>query len=199
MSDSLEDRIRAHYDVMGRQPMPAALEDRLLERRRRQAATPRWVGVVVGMATAALVFAAIAVPLLVRTNGGPSPGPGGASLGAIRADFVVLVNTDATNLGTNLNIAQSVCAGAATLAQQTSSCTTTINGLTSELLEINTAFNAATVPGGVAAQMAQLVQALGAFASAYSNGSTQTASVVVTDATTVESDLRILQQALATS
>jgi hypothetical protein len=87
----------------------------------------------------------------------------------------------------------------ATLAQQTSSCTTTINGLSSELLEINTAFNAATMPGGVAARMAQLVQALGAFASAYSIDPTQTASVVVTDATTVESDLRILQLVLATS
>ena len=199
MSDPLEERIREYYGVMGRQPMPVALEDRLLERRRRQAATPRWVGVVVGIATAAVVFAAIAVPLLVRTNGRPSPGPGGASLGAIRADFVELVTTDATNLGKNVATAQSVCAGAATLAQQTSSCTTTINALSSELLEINTAFNAATVPGGVATQMAQLVQALGAFASANSMGSAQTASVVVTDATTVESDLRILQRALTTS
>ena len=199
MNDPLEDRIRAHYGVLGRQPMPEALEDRLLDRRRQQAATSRWVGVLVGIATATVVFAAIALPLLARTNGGPSPGPGGASLGAIRADFVKLVNTDATNLGKNVTTAQRVCSGAATRAQQTSSCTTTVNGLSSELLKINTAFNAATVPGGVAAQMAQLVQSLGVFATAYSIDSTQTASVVVTDATTVESDLRILQQALATS
>jgi hypothetical protein len=198
MNDPLEDRIRAHYGVLGRQPMPEALEDRLLERRRRQAATPRWVGVVVGIATAAVVFAAIAVPLLVRINGGPSPGTGGTSLGAIRADFVQLVNTDSRTLDKNVTTAQSACAGAATPAQQTSSCTNMINALSSELLEIDAAFNAATVPGGVAAQMAQLVQAVGAFAIAYSNGSTA-ATVVLTDATTVELDLRTLQQALATS
>lgn len=198
MNDPLEDRIRAHYGMLGRQPMPEALEDRLLERRGRRVATSRWVGVVVGIATAAVVFAAIAVPLLARTNRGPSPGTGGTSLGAIRADFVELVNTDSRTLGKNVTTAQSACAGAATPAQQTSSCTTMINALSSELLEINAAFNTATVPGGVAAQMAQLVQAEGAFAIAYSNGSTA-ATVVLTDATTVESDLRILQQALATS
>jgi hypothetical protein len=198
MNDPLEDRVRAHYGVLGSQPMPEALEDRLLEHRRRQAATPRWVGVVVGIATAAVVFAAIAVPLLARTNRGPSPGTGGTSLGAIRADFVELVNTDLRTLGKNVTTAQSACAGAVTPAQQTRSCTTMINALSGELLEINAAFNTATVPGGVAAQMAQLVQADGAFAIAYPNGSTA-ATVVLTDATTVESDLRILQQALATS
>ncbi len=199
MNDLLEDRIRSHYDVLGRQPMPAALEDRLLERRRRQAAAPRWVGLLVGFATAGVVFAAIAVPLLDRTNGGSSPATGGPSLGSIRAGFVELVNTDSSTLGRDVTAAQSVCAGAATLAQQTSVCTATIKALSSELLDINTAFDAATVPGGVAVPMAQLVQALGAFASAYSIDSAQTASVVVTDATTVVSDLRILRQALATS
>jgi hypothetical protein len=111
---------------------------------------------------------------------------------------VQLVNSDSRTLGKNVTTAQSACAVAGTSAQQTSSCTTAINGLSSELLEINAAFNAVTVPGGVAAQMAQLVQASGAFAIAYSNGTTQAATVVLTDATTVESDLRILQQALAT-
>jgi hypothetical protein len=199
MNDPLEDRLRAHYAALGRQPMPEALEDRLLERRQRQTATSRWLGLVVGLATAAVVVAAIAVPLFARINGGPSPGTGGASLGAIRADFVELVNTDSRTLGKNVTTAQSACAGAATFAQQTSSCTITISALSSELLKINAAFNAATVPGGVAAQMAQLVQAAGAFAIAYSNGSTQAATVVIADATTVESDLRILQQALAIS
>ncbi len=198
MNEPLEDRLRAHYAALGRQPMPEALEDRLLERRRRQAATSRWLGVVVGLATAAVVVAAIAVPLFARINNAPSPGAGGASLGAIRADFVQFVNSDSRTLGKNVTTAQSACAGAGTSAQQTSSCTTAINGLSSELLEINAAFNAVTVPGGVAAQMAQLVQASGAFAIAYSNGTTQAATVVLTDATTVESDLRILQQALAT-
>jgi hypothetical protein len=107
MNDPLEDRIRAHHAVPGRQPLPRALEDRLLERRRRQAATPRWVGVVIGIATAAVVFAAIAVPLFERTNRGPSPGTGGTSLGAVRAEFVQLVNTDSSALGKNVTTAQS--------------------------------------------------------------------------------------------
>ena len=196
MTDPLEDRIRAHYGVMGRQPMPAALEDRLLERRHRQAGTPRWMGVVVGLATAAVVFAAIGIPLLARTHTGPSPATG-TSLSVIRADFVQLVNTDSSTLAKNVVAAQTACAGAGTPAQETSSCRATITGLSTELLQINTAFNAATVPGGVAAEMAQLVQALGAFASAYSIDPTQPASVVVTDATVVGSDLRILGQALA--
>ncbi len=199
MNEPLEDRLRAHYGVLGRQPLPAALEGRLLERERRQTATPRWIGVVVGIATAAVVFAAIAVPLLVRTNSGPHPATGGTTLGAIRADFVNMVNTDLSTLTKDTVAAQSVCAGAGTLAQEASSCITTINSLSTELLQINTAFNTSTVPGGVAAPMAQLVQALGAFASAYSIDSTQAASIVLIDATTVASDLRILQLALATT
>jgi hypothetical protein len=184
--------------VLGRQPIPEALEDRLLERRRRQAPPSRWMGVVVGIATAAVVVIAIEVPLLARINSAPSAGTGGASLATIRAEFEELVNTDSRTLGKNIATAQSVCAGAATFAQQSSLCTSTINALSSELLEINAAFNSATVPGGVATQMAQLVQAVGAFATANSNGFAHAATVVLTDATTVESDLRILQQALAT-
>jgi hypothetical protein len=197
MNQPIEDRLRAHFSVLGSQRMPVALQDRLLERRRRRTTTPGWIGLVVGMATAAVIFAAIAVPLLARTNAGTGPATGGTSLAAIRADFARLVITDSTSLGKNMATAQRACAGAATLAQETSTCITTINALSTELVQMNTAFNAATVPGGVATQMAQLVQALGSFASAYYIDSTQPASVVITDATTVQTDLRIVQEALA--
>src|SRR5579859_431926 len=124
MTDRLDDKLRAHYALLGQQPMPASLEDRLLERRGR-AAAPRWRGLAIGIATAAAVFAIIAVPLLARLHNAPSlAGPGTTTLGGIRAEFVKLVTTDAAALNTKLIDAERLCSGSGAAAQQTSACTT---------------------------------------------------------------------------
>lgn len=195
MTDHLQDRLRAHYTALGQQPMPEALENRLLQRRRREPVEQRWRGLVIGLATAAAVFAIIAVPLVTRLQSTPNPANSG-TLGAIRTQFAKLVTTDSAALNGALANAQRACAVSATGGQETTACVTAARRLSGELLDINTDFNAVTVPGGVAAEMAQLVQALAAFATAASSGQSTSATTVMADAAAVETDLGALQHAL---
>jgi hypothetical protein len=200
MTDRLDDKLRAHYALLGRQPMTVALEEGPLKRRRREPSPARWRGLAIAVATAAAVFAIIAVPLFARLNSAPNPASTGTTtLGGIRAEFVKLVTTDSAAWNSELLNAERACAGSGAAAQQTSICVTATSGLSAELMHTNTDFNTATVPGGVAAEMAQLVQALGAFASAQASGQSLSPTTVMADATTVETDLQALQHALASS
>ncbi len=196
MTEPIEDNLRRYYGALARQQMPATLQERLLERRRRDLAPPRWVGFVVGIATAAVIFTIILVPLLARNQSGVTIDPGSAAAIEVRNHFTELVTTSSSTLTTDLTSAQRTCASTAPPARDLAACTTTVSRLTNDLTRLNATFDAASVPGGVALPMAQLVQALNSFASAQYADPSFSAGTVITDATTVQDDLEVLRQAL---
>ena len=80
MTDDLETRLVRHLAGMARQPLPAALEDRLLGGTRREPARRLWLNIAVGVATAAALFAILALPRVLHDrsqSGGAQNGAGG--------------------------------------------------------------------------------------------------------------------------
>lgn len=82
MTDDLEGRLRSHFEGMARQPLPPSVEDRLLGPTRRQQSRRLWLNVTVGVATAAALFAILALPRVFHgtsQSGGAQNGPSGAA------------------------------------------------------------------------------------------------------------------------
>ena len=93
MSDDLETRLAHHLEGMARQPLPSALEDRLLSRTSREPARRLWLNITVGVATAAALFAILALPRVLHDtshSGGAQNGanglPGAGQLAASYTD-----------------------------------------------------------------------------------------------------------------
>lgn len=82
MTDDLEPRLLSHFEGMARKPLPAALEDRLLGHIRREPARRLWLNITAGVATAAALFAILALPRVLHDGsqtGGSQNGAGGAA------------------------------------------------------------------------------------------------------------------------
>lgn len=84
MTDDLETRLVRHFEGMARQPLPPAVEDRMRSGTRREPALRLWLNITVGVATAAALFAILALARVLHDrsqSGGAQNGPSGA-LGA---------------------------------------------------------------------------------------------------------------------
>ena len=91
MTDDLERRLLSHFEGMARKPLPPALEDRLLGRTRRESARRLWLNITAGVATAAALFAILALPRVLhdtpQTGGAQSGAPGAGGAGQLAASY----------------------------------------------------------------------------------------------------------------